>query len=227
MRLLFCCLCLLFSSQSLAMNAGRYYYIIADQCEARGPTDPEALDKVTPDVLLFDVIPAGISDYYVNMNTDALSDYTQDGVDYLSSLESEQAYTVGRDTNGVYHNFMLQREAIDRTTLVDLLASFSQRQSDKGYFYRKLLTLDPTFSRFKAVSSVKLVENTQLPSALLLTEYTTKYYLFDNTGNAQQEPYIEINHLASIKRGLHQPRDPFYPLMANGLCGEEWKPVQD
>ncbi|MFC3122876.1 hypothetical protein ACFOHL_14725, partial [Agaribacter flavus] len=133
------------------------------------------------------------------------------------------AYTVGRDTNGVYHNFMLQREAIDRTTLVDLLASFSQRQSDKGYFYKKLLTLSAEITHFKAITKVTLFED-KSDGALLMTDYTSSYFILDEKGQSEITPFIEVNHQDAIRHGLHRPDSPYYNFMKNELCGEIWEP---
>ena len=115
-----------------AMDAGQYYYFISDKCIPKGPQTPEERGAVTPDVLLFEVLPAGISDYMINMNTSALSNYNEEGEDYLTSLEEEQVYTAGQVTanaNYTQHDFMLQREAIGLKALINVLNAFSQHQA--------------------------------------------------------------------------------------------------
>ena len=129
----FALLCL---QNAYAIDAGQYYYYISEKCVPKGPQEPKARAAVTPDLWLFEVSPAGISDYYVHMNTEALNQYTDEGKSYLAELEAEQAYNAGHASEqgtGVTHNFMLQREAIGLTELIDILSGFSQHQKEKGY----------------------------------------------------------------------------------------------
>ena len=136
---------LTFSSVANAIGAGQYYYFISDKCIPKGPQTPKERGAVTPDVMLFEVLPAGISDYVVNINTATLTNYAEEGQTYLSELEAEQVYTAGQTTeNGyriVHHDFMLQREAMSLDALVSVLGGFSQLQKDKGYYYKTILKL--------------------------------------------------------------------------------------
>lgn len=120
-----------------AIVAGQYYYFISDKCVAKGPQTPEERGAATPDIMLFEVVPAGISDYYVNMNTQALVHYTEEGQAQLNSLESEQAYTAGKDGSSVHHDFMLQREAITLKTSLRRSTAFRSCSLTKGITLRK------------------------------------------------------------------------------------------
>lgn len=209
-----------------AMRAGQYYYFIADQCEARGPTTQKERDAITPDVLLFEIVPAGISDYNVNINTKALQHYTQEGMDYLSSLEVQQVYTAGRDaeTRLAHHSFLLQREAINRQTLVSTLRMFSQQQSDQGYFYKQALSLTPDNQYFKAITKVD-VQDSKNEGYLLITGYVTQYYKLDATGKSDTSPFLSVDHLGAMKLGLHDREEPYYHFLHRGICGEKWLPL--
>lgn len=206
-----------------AMEAGEYYYIIAERCELRGPEDPEERDKVTPDLRLFDVVPAGISDYYVKMNTEALRDYAPEGQEYLTDLAARQAYTAGTDANTdhTHHDFMLQREAIDLAELIRTLNVFSQRQTAQGYFYRQLLTLPHGSHTFKAVTRVRLTELGQ-PQRLYLADFSSQYFKLDQAGQPETKPFIEVDHRAALTRAIHEQGSPYAQFTQDGVCGEKW-----
>ena len=209
-----------------AMDAGQYYYFISDKCIPKGPQTPEERGAVTPDVLLFEVLPAGISDYMINMNTSALSNYNEEGEDYLTSLEEEQVYTAGQVTanaNYTQHDFMLQREAIGLKALINVLNAFSQHQADKGYFYKKLLSITDPNTRFKAVARVRLTDVAQ-ENKMQLTEYASRYYVLDNQGTASSTPFIEVDHSKALRQDIHSTTSPYRIYTKHGVCGERWVP---
>ncbi|AEF05612.1 hypothetical protein C7Y69_20480 [Alteromonas sp. KS69] len=209
-----------------AMDAGQYYYFISDKCIPKGPQTPEERGAVTPDVLLFEVLPAGISDYMINMNTSALSNYNEEGEDYLTSLEEEQVYTAGQVTanaNYTQHDFMLQREAIGLKALINVLNAFSQHQADKGYFYKKLLSITDPNTRFKAVTRVRLTDVAQ-ENKMQLTEYASRYYVLDNQGTASSTPFIEVDHSKALRQDIHSTTSPYRIYTKHGVCGERWVP---
>ena len=216
-----------FHVHAQAIEAGQYYYFISEKCEPRGPQTPEERGAVTPDVMLFEVVPAGISDYFVHMNTEALVHYTEEGQEYLTRLEEAQAYTAGSDnsegSNVIHHDFMLQREAINLKELIATLNSFSQQQAEKGYYYRTILALGDESARFKAVTRVRLTESA-VANRMLLTDYSTSYYLLDKTGNANDTPYISVDHYASMRKSIHQYNSPFNVYTTTHVCGEKWEP---
>ncbi|MDO6566933.1 hypothetical protein Q4561_07665 [Alteromonas sp. 1_MG-2023] len=209
-----------------AMSAGQYYYFISDKCIPKGPQAPEERGVVTPDVLLFEVLPAGISDYMITVNTAALNNYNEEGQDYLTSLEQEQAYTAGLVTdNAKYtqHDFMLQREAIGLKELINVLNGFSQHQADKGYFYKKLLSVTNPAARFKAVTRVRLTDVAQVDK-MYLSEYTSHYYLLDSQGSASDTPFIKVDHNKALRGNIHDTNSPYRIYTKHGVCGERWVP---
>lgn len=209
------------------MRAGDYYYFISERCEARGPQEPEIKTAVTPDVRLFDIVPAGISDYYVKMNTSALVDYAEEGQHFLDDLAKQQAYTAGQsaeDPAETHHDFMLQREAIDLAELIRTLNVFSQRQTDTGYYYKKLLTLTDDTARFKAVTRVRLTD-TGVENALYLTTFTSEYFRLDDNGNAAETAFITVDHAKAITRNLHGNDSPYASYVEEGVCAEKWVPA--
>ena len=210
-----------------AMRAGDYYYFISERCEARGPQEPEKKAAVTPDIRLFDIVPAGISDYYVKMNTRALVDYAEEGQRFLDDLAKKQAYTAGQSADNpeeTHHDFMLQREAIDLAELIRTLNVFSQRQTDTGYFYKKLLTLADETARFKAVTRVRLTD-TGVENALYLTTFTSEYFRLDDDGNAAETAFITVDHAKAIARHLHRDDSPYASYVKKGVCAEKWMPA--
>lgn len=230
-RLLFLTICTVLSNTAFAIEAGQYYYFISDKCVAKGPQTPEERGAITPDVMLFEVVPAGISDYYVNVNTKALLHYGEEGQAYLSSLESEQAYTAGKmsseeslrkDGNAIHHDFMLQREAIDLKTLIATLNGFSQQQTEKGYYFRTILALPNENARFKAVTRVRLTEG-EAANRMLLTDYSTSYYLLDNAGKAENTPIISVDHYAAMRENIHEFNSPYHAFTKERVCGEKWE----
>lgn len=227
-------LAFLFSASSQAIEAGRYYYFISDKCVAKGPQTPQERGAATPDIMLFEVVPAGISDYYVNMNTQALVHYTETGQDLLSSLESEQAYTAGKTAAGksdsyakdgsvIHHDFMLQREAISLKTLIETLNGFSQLQSDKGYFFKKIVGLSDTNMMFKAVTRVRLTDN-GIDDRMLLSDYSSSYYPLDDQGYAAETPFISVDHNQAMRTDIHEPNSPYAIYTKHYVCGERWEP---
>ena len=209
-----------------AMNAGQYYYFISDKCIPKGPQAPEERGVVTPDVLLFEVLPAGISDYMINMNTAALINYNEEGQDYLTGLEEEQVYTAGQvaqNANYTQHDFMLQREAIELKALINILNAFSQHQADKGYFYKKLLSITNPNTRFKAVTRVRLTDMDQ-KNKMQLTEYASRYYVLDSQGTASSTPFIEVDHGKALREDIHTFNSPYRIYTKHGVCGERWVP---
>ena len=231
-RLLFLATCAVLSNTAFAIEAGQYYYFISDKCVAKGPQTPEERGAVTPDVMLFEVVPAGISDYYINMNTSALVDYAEEGQDTLSSLETEQAYTAGKipskeslrkDGNAIHHDFMLQREAIDLKTLIGTLNGFSQLQSDKGYFFKKIVGLSDQNAKFKAITRVRL-SDMGYDKRMMLTSYTSDYFMLDEQGNTPDRPFITVDHGAALRSSLHDNNSPYAVFAKNSVCGEKWEP---
>ncbi|TKB02739.1 hypothetical protein E5672_12810 [Alteromonas portus] len=230
-RLMFLATCAVLSNAAFAIEAGQYYYFISDKCEAKGPQTPEERGAVTADVMLFEVVPAGISDYYVNMNTSALVNYAEAGQEYLSSLESEQAYTAGKtpskdslrkDGNAIQHDFMLQREAIDLKTLINALNGFSQLQSDKGYFFKKIVGLSNPKAKFKAITRVRL-SDMGYENRMKLTSYTSDYFMLDEQGKAPDTPFITVDHGAALRNSLHDTNSPYAIFTQNSVCGEKWE----
>ena len=231
-RLMFLATCAVLSNTAFAIEAGQYYYFISDKCVAKGPQSPEERGAVTPDVMLFEVVPAGISDYYVNINTNALVHYAEEGQDTLSSLETEQAYTAGKtqskdslrkDGNAIHHDFMLQREAIDLKTLINTLNGFSQLQSDKGYFFKKIVGLSNPNAKFKAITRVRLTDM-GYENRMMLTSYTSDYFMLDGQGKAPDTPFIEVDHGAALRGSLHETNSPYAIFTRNTVCGEKWEP---
>ena len=226
-------LCGIGSAPTHAIEAGQYYYFISDTCEAKGPQTPEERGAATPDIMLFEVLPAGISDYYVNMNTKALVNYTDKGRDYLSSLESEQAYTAGKtvnkeeshakDSSIIHHDFMLQREAIDLKNLIETLNGFSQLQTDKGYYFKKIVSLQDPNTRFKAVTRVRLTDN-GIDNKMLLTDYSSSYYPLDDKGKASDTPFISVDHNKALRSAIHDINSPYRIYTKHSVCGEKWAP---
>jgi len=218
---------LAFSSVANAIGAGQYYYFISDRCSPKGPQAPEERGAVTPDVMLFEVLPAGISDYVVNMNIGALNNYAEEGQTYLSELEAEQVYTAGQTVeNGnrlIHHDFMLQREAMPLDDLVSVLSGFSQLQKDKGYYYKTILALPSPSATFKAVTSVRLTE-VDNKNHMFLSHYRSDYFLLDETGNAEDAAFISVDHNAALTSVIHPHRSPYNIYTAKGLCGEKWLP---
>lgn len=218
----------LLTTQLNAIEAGSYYYFISDFCNALGPIHDEvALDEITPDVKLFDVVPAGISDYNVHMNTEALSNYTSEGKALLQKLEDEQVYTAGinpKNSAQIFHNFMLQREAISFSQLVSMLNSFSQDQTLKGQYYRKLLTTKNNNSRYKAVTTVQLVKTeNQFNGVLFLSQYRTDFYHLNGEGVPMSPVYIRVNHRQALSNNLHSIRSEWARTTENGVCGIKLK----
>ena len=231
-RLLLLATCTVISNTVFAIEAGQYYYFISDKCVAKGPQTPEARGAVTPDIMLFEVVPAGISDYNVNMNNNALIHYTEEGQEYLASLESEQAYTAGKapsnesvrkDGNAIHHDFMLQREAIDLKTLVNTLNGFSQLQTEKGYFFKKIVGLSDTNAKFKAITRVRLSDIGH-DKRMMLTSYTSDYFMLDEQGKASDTPFITADHGAALRQPLHDANSPYAIFAKNSVCGEKWEP---
>lgn len=215
-----------FHKNAQAIEAGQYYYFISEKCAPRGPQTPEERGAVTPDLMLFEVVPAGISDYFVRMNTDALIHYTEIGQRYLSDLEEEQVYTAGEESSEgkkvIHHDFMLQREAIDLKTLIATLNGFSQQQTEKGYYFRTILTLPNKNARFKAVTRVRLTES-ETANRMLLTDYSTSYYLLDNAGKAESTPFISADHYAAMRENIHEFNSPYHAFTKERVCGEKWE----
>ena len=208
-----------------AKGAGEYWYTISERCEPLGPTDEEARDAITPAVVLFEIVPAGISDYYIKVNNDALESYTEEGKAYLDDMASLQAYTIGKSPSSAQesiHGFMLQREAIELTTLVQLLSSFSQMPSDIGYYYKQLLKLDSKDAKFKAVTRAEVID-TGAPNRLLLNTYQTDYFLLTEAGKPEDGPFITVDHKQALSAPLHDSKSPWFKSLEKGLCGE--KPV--
>lgn len=231
-RLLFLTISAVLSNTAFAIEAGQYYYFISDKCVVKGPQTPEERGAVTPDVMLFEVVPAGISDYYVNMNTKALLHYGEEGQAYLSSLESEQAYTAGKmpseeslrkDGNAIHHDFMLQREAIDVKALINTLNGFSQLQTDKGYFFKKIVGLSNTNAKFKAITQVRLSDFGH-DNRMMLTSYTSNYFMLDEQGKASETPFISVDHGAALRGQLHDANSPYSIFTEKTVCGEKWEP---
>ena len=226
-------LCGLASAPIYAIEAGQYYYFISDKCEAKGPQTPEERGAVTPDLMLFEVLPAGISDYYVNINTKALINYTDEGQAYLSGLESEQAYTAGKtvnkkeshakDSSIIHHDFMLQREAIDLKRLIETLNGFSQLQTDKGYYFKKIVSLQDPNTRFKAITRVRLTDN-GIDNRMHLTDYSSSYYPLDDKGKASDTPFISVDHNKALRSTIHDINSPYRIYTKHSVCGEKWAP---
>lgn len=226
-------LSLFVSALAHAIEAGQYYYFISDKCVPKGPQTPQERGAATPDIMLFEVIPAGISDYYVNMNTKALVHYTETGQDLLSSLESEQAYTAGKtaaekgdsfakDGSVIHHDFMLQREAISLKTLIETLNGFSQLQSDKGYFFKKIVGLSDTNMMFKAVTRVRLTDN-GIDNRMMLSDYSSSYYPLDDQGNAAETPFISVDHNTALRSDIHEKSSAYAIYTKHHVCGEKWE----
>lgn len=214
----------IYQPSAIAMNAGQYYYFISDMCLPKGPQTPEEQDAVTPDVLLFEVYPSGISDYAVEINTDALVSYSLEGRTRLSELETEQVYTAGRnpnDTRQTFHDFMLQREAIGVSTLVNTLNSFSQDQVSKGIYYRKLLSLNNSQARIKAVTRVRLIEVGDEPT-LFLSQYRSDYYQLDKSGLPIEPVFISVDHRTALTSPLHSNDSQWNATTINGVCGRHY-----
>ena len=231
-RLLFLTICAVLSNTAFAIEAGQYYYFISDKCVAKGPQTPEERGAITPDVMLFEVVPAGISDYYVNVNTKALLHYGEEGQAYLSSLESEQAYTAGKmsseeslrkDGNAIHHDFMLQREAIDVKALINTLNGFSQLQTDKGYFFKKIVGLSNPGAKFKAITRVRL-SDMGYDNRMMLTSYSSDYFMLNEQGKASDTPFITVDHGAALRNSLHDTNSPYAIFTKNSVCGEKWEP---
>lgn len=217
---------LLLPLRAVAINAGQYYYYISEQCEPRGPQEPKARGAATPDLWLFEVVPAGISDYYVHMNTDALNQYAEEGKAYLTQQEEEQAYNAGQSTeqnDSVSHNFMLQREAIGLPELIDVLSGFSQHQKEKGYYYRQILSLSNQSPRFKAVTRVQLLD-VGLEDKMFINDYSSHYYLLDENGKPEAQAFITVDHRKALTEAIHPYRSTFSQYTVNGVCGERWVP---
>jgi len=204
-----------------AMGAGDYYYFISNRCQPLGPVDDEvALDAITPDVKLFEVAPAGISDYAVYMNTNALSNYTDEGRARLRQLEAQQAYTAGANPsnpNQVFHDFMLQREAITLSQLTATLNRFSQGQTQKGYFYRKLLGINDKHATFKAITRVRLLEMDDRGNLFILY-YKSEYYQLDKQGSPIEPVFISVDHRAALTANLHPHHDKWQRSTIDGVC---------
>ena len=231
-RLLFLTICTVLSNTAFAIEAGQYYYFISDKCVAKGPQTPEERGAITPDVMLFEVVPAGISDYYVNVNTKALLHYGEEGQAYLSSLESEQAYTAGKmsseeslrkDGNAIHHDFMLQREAIDVKALINTLNGFSQLQTDKGYFFKKIVGLSNPGAKFKAITRVRL-SDMGYDNRMMLTSYSSDYFMLNEQGKASDTAFITVDHGAALRNSLHDTNSPYAIFTKNSVCGEKWEP---
>ncbi|WP_334019606.1 hypothetical protein [Alteromonas sp. S015] len=231
-RLLLLATCTVISNTAFAIEAGQYYYFISEKCVPKGPQTPEARGAVTPDVMLFEVVPAGISDYYVNMNTSALVHYAEEGQSHLSSLEAEQAYTAGKtpsqasirkDGNAIHHDFMLQREAIGLKALINTLNGFSQLQSDKGYFFKKIVGLSNPDAKFKAITRVRLSDIGH-DKRMMLTSYTSDYFMLDEQSKASDTPFISVDHGAALRSSLHDTNSPYAVFTQNSVCGEKWEP---
>ena len=225
--ILFIVFSFIFVASAHAMRAGDYYYFISDRCEEKGPEDPEQNAAATSDIRLFDIVPAGISDYYVKMNTKALVDYAEEGQSYLDDLAKEQVYTAGQSSDKPeesQHDFMLQREAIGLAELIRTLNVFSQRQSDTGHYYKKLLTLTEDTARFKAVTRVRLTE-TKVENTLYLSTFTSEYFTLDENGNTADTPFISVDHAKAMTRHLHQADSPYTPFIKEGVCAKKWMPA--
>ena len=206
------------------MDAGDYYYFISDMCTPLGPIDDEAaLNAITPDVKLFEITPAGISDYYIHMNTQALSNYAQEGIYLLEQLEEEQAYTAGANPQNpkqIFHDFMLQREVISFSQLVSTLNNFSQEQTLKGQYYRKLLSSNDRHARFKAVTSVRLIE-VENSDVMFLSQYKSNYYRLNKQGETISPAFMSVNHRTALTRSLHPATSKWSSTTINGVCGKK------
>ena len=216
-------LIILTSFRVSAMEAGEYWYVISQRCELLGPTDEAERDAITPALVLFEIVPAGISDYYFKVNTKVLSNYTDEGRDYLEDLSSIQAYTTGKSNtaaNESVHDFMLQREAIDRTELVKRLSSFSQVPSDVGYYYKHILKLSDNNAKLKAVTRARLID-TGANNRLYLDSYQSEYYLLNDEGKPQNDAFIIVDHKKALTAALHTEDSPWKLSLKNGVCGEK------
>lgn len=205
-----------------AIGAGDYYYVISEHCQPVGLTD-EQKEKLTPDVLLFEVDPANVSDYSVKINNDALSDYTEEGITYLNNLQEKQIYTVGGksgNTNETEHRFLLQKEIITYQTMAGLLNRFSQAQGDKGRFYRQLLSIEDKSARFLAVTDVRLLDE-KIPDRAMLTHYQSEYFALNENGEPIKPAAITVSHLSSLTNWLHDTPSQWQRTLRNGVCGEK------
>lgn len=205
-----------------AVGAGDYYYVISENCKPVGLSD-EQKDALTPDVLLFEIDPANISDYSVKINNDALSDYTEEGIAYLDNLQKKQIYTVGSHSDNnlkTEHRFLLQKEIINYQTLAGLLNRFSQVQNDKGRFYRKLLSIKNKAARFLAITEVRLTDE-KIPDRVWLTHYRSAYYALDGSGQPVEPAVITVSHLASLTNWLHETPSQWQRTLQDGVCGEK------
>ena len=148
------------------------------------------------------------------------------GQRYLSDLEEEQVYTAGEESSEgkkvIHHDFMLQREAIDLKTLIATLNGFSQQQTEKGYYFRTILALPNENARFKAVTRVRLTES-EAANRMLLTDYSTSYYLLDNAGKAESTPFISADHYAAMRENIHEFNSPYHAFTKERVCGEKWE----
>ncbi|GMM67383.1 hypothetical protein MTsDn1_06770 [Alteromonas sp. MTD1] len=226
--------CMFSSMPVQAIEAGQYYYFISDKCVAKGPQTPEARGAATPDIMLFEVIPAGISDYFVNMNTKALIHYAEEGQAFLSSLEQEQAYTAGKgdintqlshakDGSIIHHDFMLQRESIDFNTFVATLNGFSQLQTDKGRYFKKIVSLGNAKPAYKAVTRVRLTDN-GMDKRMLLSDYSTSFYPLNEEGVAEETAFITVDHNSAMRASIHEKSNPYAVYAKHYVCGEKWEP---
>lgn len=212
----------LLTGQSLAMGAGDYYYVISERCQSVGLTQ-EQRDEQTPDVLLFEVDPANISDYSISVNNDALHDYTAQGIAYLNNLQANQIYTVGSystDTRIAEHRFLLQKEIISYQMLAGLLSRFSESQTDKGHYFRQLLSIENKGAQFLAVTEVKLVDE-RIPNRVFLSEYASAYFLIDADGKPENAAVVTVSHLDSLTSALHPETSQWKNTLRNGVCAEK------
>lgn len=204
----------------MAINAGEYDYLTPEQCATPGLIE----DKQTGDVML-EIVPAGISDYQLKMNTRELSEYTSGGQTLLSQLEDEQIYTVSQsqaNPGASEHHFLLQRQRLKYQQLVGTLKLFSQNQNDKGHYYTSLLKIADDKVRFKAVTKVRLFE-TGVKGRVLLTQYQSDYFLLDESGQPASQPTISVDHIKGLSAALDRPaKSKLFD--HTGLCLQRYDP---
>lgn len=212
--------CLLALQPVAAIESGEYYYVISDRCQSVGLTEKEE-DALTPDVRLFDIQAARISDYNVHINTDALSSYSEVGADYLQQLQQQQVYSVGMgpapDKYSI-HTFLLQRETLSYGALAYLLNNFSQSQLERGKYYKALLQIEDKQARFRAVTRIRLTD-VRIPQRVLLSEYVSEYFQLDSDGSVITPAAITVDHREGLTADLHDAGSRWQRLAEQNLCG--------
>lgn len=210
----------LLSTGTQAISAGEYDYLTPEQCATAGLIE----DKQTGAVML-EIVPTGISDYQLRINTRELGEYTSGGQTFLSQLEDEQIYTVSQsqaNAGASQHHFLLQRQRLSFQQLVGTLKLFSQNQNDKGNYYTSLLKIADDQAQFKAVTNVRLFE-TGVAGRVLLTRYQSDYFLLDETGQPESEPTISVDHIDGLSARLNPPtRSQMFA--HTGLCLQRYDP---